>query len=95
MTVRLDVALASALERYCVDRGVTKSLVVQESLAVYLSNPAAAGRDVPGRQPAAVSPLFKTFEAAGLVGTGLGGGTSADKSAVRARAVQRIRRSPV
>ena len=36
LTVRLDSAVESALERYCAERGVTKSLVVQESLAVYL-----------------------------------------------------------
>lgn len=33
LTVRLDDALDSALQRYCLQHGVTKSLVVQESLA--------------------------------------------------------------
>ena len=36
LTVRLDAAVESALERYCTERGVTKSLVVQECLAGYL-----------------------------------------------------------
>jgi len=36
LTVRLDSPVQSALERYCTQRGVTKSLVVQESLAVCL-----------------------------------------------------------
>ena len=36
LTVRLDAAVESALERYCTERGVTKSMVVQECLAGYL-----------------------------------------------------------
>ena len=44
LTVRLDPALESALDRHCADRGVSKSLVVQESLAIYL---------LAGQQPAA------------------------------------------
>ena len=48
LTVRLDTALESALERYCAERGVTKSLVVQESLATYLlADQAGAGRARP------------------------------------------------
>ena len=36
LTVRLVAATGSALDRQCAERGVTKSLVVQESLAVCL-----------------------------------------------------------
>jgi hypothetical protein len=93
LTVRLDTAIESALERYCADRGVTKSLVVQESLAVYLSNGAASTRAARDAEQRAASPLSKAFEEAGLVGSGELGGASADKATVRARAAQRIRRS--
>ncbi len=68
LTVRLDTATEAALERYCVERGVTKSLVVQESLAVYLlahdSQPGAAARG----GPAATEPSehYKAFAAARL-----------------------------
>ena len=36
LTVRLDDTLESALEQHCASHGVTKSRVVQESLAAYL-----------------------------------------------------------
>jgi hypothetical protein len=48
LTVRLDSAIESALERHCAERGMTKSAVVQESIAAYLwgggaqSNPQVA-----------------------------------------------------
>ena len=95
LTVRLDGALESALERHCAERGVTKSLVVQESLAAYLLAVAprsgkAAGHAADGAE---VSANYRAFADAGLIGTGELGGASADKSAVRARALQRIRRS--
>jgi hypothetical protein len=96
LTVRLDHTLESALERYCTDRGVTKSLVVQESLAVYLlaqkpqpSESSATERSVPANPSA----NYRAFAEAGLIGTGELGGSSADKATVRARAIQRIRRS--
>jgi hypothetical protein len=97
LTVRLDAAVESALERHCAERGVTKSLVVQESLAVYLlasasqpGNADAAGRDAAERR---VSANYKAFADAGFIGAGELGGGSADKAAVRARAMQRIRRT--
>ena len=97
LTVRLDCAVESALERYCAERGVTKSLVVQESLAVYLlarqaapGSGAARARDEPGAQ---VSDNYKAFAEAGFIGGGELGGGSADKAAVRQRAMQRVRRN--
>jgi hypothetical protein len=36
LSVRLDPALAEALERHCAQTGQTRSLVVQESVAQYL-----------------------------------------------------------
>lgn len=96
LTVRLDSALESALTRYCADHGVTKSLVVQESLAVYLladkAHPAPRTADAQAATRAKVSANYRAFADAGLVGTGAIGGGSADKAAVRAKAMQRIRR---
>lgn len=36
MSVRLDPTLAEALERHCANTGITRSQVVQESVAQYL-----------------------------------------------------------
>jgi predicted transcriptional regulator len=97
LTVRLDSAVESALERYCTDRGVTKSLVVQESLAVYLlakqAAPAAGLAPARAKPAVEVSANYKAFADAGFIGGGELGGGSADKAAVRARAMQRIRRN--
>ena len=96
LTVRLDTAIESALDRYCAERGVTKSLVVQESLAAYLldaasakASAAAAGR---ARSAAPVSANYKAFAEAGLIGGGELGRVSATNKVVRERAMQRIRR---
>ncbi len=100
LTVRLDTTLESALDSYCAERGVTKSLVVQESLAAYLldaasakakakANSAAIGR---GRAAAPVSANYKAFADAGLIGAGELGGVSATNKVVRERAMQSIRR---
>ena len=87
LTVRLDHTLESALERYCAATGVTKSLVVQQSLAAYLlaSQPQAgkpAGAQV-GRK-VQVSANYRAFEDAGLIGA-VALGHGADKAGVRAR----------
>ena len=96
LTVRLPAATEAALDRYCLERGVTKSLVVQESLAVYLVERQAvpaAGPGEAGRSPAPqVSANYKAFADAGFIGAGTLGGGSADKAAVRAMAMKRIRR---
>lgn len=88
LTVRLDETLESALERHCAEAGVTKSSVVQQSLAAYLlANPAAhdrkAGARVAGKSK--VSANYRAFEKAGLIGAVALGGGSADKAGVRAR----------
>ena len=97
LTVRLDSAVESALERYCTDRGVTKSLVVQESLAVYLlakqAAPATELAQARAKPAVQVSANYKAFADLGFIGGGELGGGSADKAAVRARAMQRIRRN--
>ena len=88
LTVRLDAATESALERYCAERGVTKSLVVQESLAVYLIARQGASRAEPVEgsrsPPPPVSANYKAFADAGLIGC-IASGRSADKAGVRAR----------
>ena len=88
LTVRLDSAVESALERHCAERGVTKSLVVQESLAAYLldaaSAKAGAVAGARARSGLPVSANYKAFADAGLVG-GVALGRGADKAAVRAR----------
>jgi len=91
LTVRLDTATESALNRYCAERGVTKSLVVQESLAVYLvtrQREAASEPNEDGRKPALpVSANYKAFADAGLIGC-VAVGRPADKAGVRARVAE-------
>ena len=88
LTVRLDTAVESALERYCLERGVTKSLVVQECLATYLLADQAQGGKAAAALPAGAEPPvsdnYRAFAAAGLIG-GIALGYGADKAAVRAR----------
>ena len=91
LTVRLDNTVESALERHCAARGVTKSAVVHESLAAYLLGDSAQSKAASSKQ--APSKVYEAFKQAGLVGAGELGGEGADKKAVRARAIQRIRRS--
>jgi hypothetical protein len=91
LTVRLDTAVESALERHCAELGVTKSAVVQESLAAYLWGGGAHSKAGGGKR--AAGPVFEAFLQAGLVGSGELGGTSADKQAVRTRAMERVRRA--
>ena len=85
LTVRLKPELESALELHCAERGVTKSLVVQEVLAEYLTRPPGRGRQraaAPGL-PDKPSETYRAFEALGLIGAVSGVGP-ADKVGVRA-----------
>ena len=94
LTVRLPVAIESALAEYCADHGVTKSLVVQESLAAYLLDNASARSNAAARElkaGASVSDNYKAFAAAGLIGGGELGGVSATNAVVREHVMQRIR----
>ena len=91
LTVRLDTTLEAALDRYCAERGVTRSLVVQESLAAYL----LAGNRAPGAASACAAGVgasanYRAFADAGLIGAVTLGGGSADKQAVRARIIERL-----
>lgn len=89
LTVRLQPALESALELYCAERGVTKSLVVQKVLAEYLARPTGApARGAPAAAPAEPSANYRAFEALGLIGCVDGGGP-ADKAGVRAAFARR------
>ncbi|MGH8796415.1 MAG: hypothetical protein ACREXI_05115 [Caldimonas sp.] len=90
LTVRLDSAIESALERHCAERGVTKSLVVQESLAAYLlAGDSRTGKRDAEPNPGASRPSanYRAFSGAGLIG-GVALGNGADKAAVRARVAQ-------
>ena len=98
LTVRLDPALAAALERHCAERGATKSLVVQESLAAYLlahpgvvAGPARAGASPPAATPP-TSARYRALVDAGLLGALAGDGMSATKVVVRERIARRIGR---
>jgi 2-keto-3-deoxy-6-phosphogluconate aldolase len=91
LTVRLDPALESALERYCAEHGVTKSLAVQQSLATYLAQAPSKHRRVSGKG-GAVSAAYRAFEDAGLIGAVALGGASATKELVRQRVMERLKR---
>ena len=92
LTVRLKPELESALELHCAERGVTKSLMVQEMLAEYLARPAPRGkrRTAAPELPAEPSANYRAFEALGLIGAGDLGGRSADKARVREVIAQRM-----
>ena len=94
LTVRLDAALQAALDRHCAQRGVTKSLVVQESLAAYLvagrSQAPGAASAPSGAAAPAPSAAFRAFSDVGLIGAVAGGAEPAEKAAVRARVRQRL-----
>ena len=92
LTVRLRPELESALELHCAERGVTKSLVVQEVLADYLSRPAKRRARVGQAPPAPVelSDNYRAFEALGLIGCADLGGRPADKARVREVITERM-----
>lgn len=92
LTVRLAPDLDAALQRYSLEQGVTKSLVVQQALAAYLPTTGEAATSAV-RVGAAVSQNYRAFAEAGLIGAGNLGGRSADKAAVRERVIRRVRRS--
>jgi hypothetical protein len=92
LTVRLKPALETALELHCAERGVSKSLVVQELLAEYLARPATRGkrRAVAHDMPAEPSANYRAFEAAGFIGAGTSDGRPADKARVREVIAERM-----
>lgn len=92
LTVRLQPALESALELHCAERGVTKSLVVQEVLAEYLARPAKRRAQVrqPDAAPTELSDNYRAFEALGLIGCADLGGRPADKARVREVITERM-----
>jgi len=88
LTVRLKPELETALELHCAERGVTKSLVVQEMLAEYLVRPPTKRNGRPTAaaaesMPAEPSDNYKAFERLGLIGAVSGVGP-ADKAGVHA-----------
>lgn len=91
LTVRLSPPLEEALDTYCAEHGLTKSQVVQESLATYLIQSKAARATGPAKE--AVSANFAAFQRAGLVGSVRLGPASATRDAVRERMAARLRRT--
>ncbi len=85
LTVRLKPDIETALELHCAERGVSKSLVVQEVLAEYLARPPGrkTSRAAAAVAPAEPSAAYRAFEALGLIGAVSGVGP-ADKAGVRA-----------
>ena len=90
LTVRLKPELESALERYCTERGVSKSLVVQEVLAEYLVRPGRRAKAAARQGVAEPSANYRAFEAAGFIGSGRSDGRSADKATVREIIARRL-----
>ena len=96
LTVRLDANLQAALDRYCAERGVTKTLAVQECLAQYLVHASAgAAAGAAPAQAAAVSANHQAFAEAGLIGALALGSVPADKAAVRAQAMRRLSKGAI
>ena len=98
LTVRLDDALQAALDQHCALNGVTKTLVVQESLARYLvtAQAGAAGGAATASGSGITAPpsaAFKAFTDAGLIGSVATGSAPADKAAVRRQALLRMRQA--
>lgn len=89
LTVRLKPELEAALELHCAERGVTKSLVVQEVLAQYLAQP-SGGKGLAVAAPAEPSAAYRAFDAAGFIGAGRSDGRPADKARVREAVAQRL-----
>ncbi|MCK6422010.1 MAG: ribbon-helix-helix domain-containing protein [Aquabacterium sp.] len=85
LTVRLKPDLEAALDVHCAERGVSKSLVVQEVLAEYLArlSGSSTARVAVATANAEPSAAFRAFEALGLVGAASGVGP-AGKAGVRA-----------
>jgi hypothetical protein len=98
LTVRHAPALAAALERHCAERGATKSLVVQESLAAYLlaNGSSSAGLARAGASPASAtqrtSARYRAPVNAGLLGSLAGDGVPATQAVVRERIARRLGR---
>jgi hypothetical protein len=91
LTVRLDPALSSTLDAYCAEHGLTKSLVVQESLSSYLAAHSAPHSE---RNQPTPSANFQAFARTGLLGCMAGPGGQADKTTVRAMVQARAAKQP-
>ena len=88
--ITLIVRLKPELELHCAERGVTKSLVVQEVRAEYPATQDRTGPRVRApAMPAKPSPAYRAFEALGLIGCVSDVGP-ADKAGVRAAVRRRF-----
>lgn len=99
VSARFPPELAGKLHQYCVEARVSKTNVVREAVAQYLVRVQAPTQPLPDGRSRAVpvaavpdSALFRSFQAAGLVGRGKlapGESPQADKQAVRQAALAR------
>lgn len=99
VSARFPPELAGKLHQYCVQTRVSKTNVVREAVAEYLVRVQAPMQPLPGDRSgdrvgvgAPDSAVFRSFQAAGLVGRGKlepGESPQADKQAVRQAASAR------
>jgi hypothetical protein len=89
LTVRLPEPLDRALEDFCAAHGLTKSHVVQQSLADYLVRQGDGPTAPAGKT--GVSANYAAFKRAGLIGCVRLGGASATKGVVRERMAARLK----
>jgi hypothetical protein len=87
LTVRLAPPLDQALDAYCAAHGLTKSQVVQESLAAYLIRSEAQ----PAAKRKGVSANYAHFKREGWIGCATGEGVSATKAVVRERVLSQLK----
>lgn len=93
LTVRLSPPIDQALADFCASHGLTKSQVVQQSLAEHLQRSAKADSKAQGGKPKSVSPAFAAFKRAGLIGSLHLGEVSATRDVVRARIASRLKKA--
>lgn len=92
LTVRLSPPIDQALADFCAAHGLTKTQVVQQSLAEHLQRSARADAGARGAMPGKVSPAFAAFKRAGLIGSLHLGQPSATRDVVRARIASRLKK---
>lgn len=88
LTVRLPPPLDAELQAYCDAHGLTKSHVVQESLAGYLGRDKRRVKPDSGRE---TSENYRALKKAGLIGCVRGDGVSATKEVVRQRVLDQLK----
>jgi hypothetical protein len=93
LTVRLPPPIDQALADFCASHGLTKSQVVQQSLAEHLQRAAQPDARARAGKLENVSPAFAAFKRAGLIGSLHLGEVSATRDVVRARMASRLKKA--